>query len=273
MSSQLNYKLAIKEQIKFFSTRDANRITQKKLARHLGIQYTYLSRILNSEHEHLKEDLLYEALDYLEFPATRIDFYMNARVLLGSTSESRRDSAAKRIAAIQAEEFSEVEKHGRMEAKVVAETQYMVDPFATIVLASLSIQKYRKHPRLLADQLKLDMSELKAVLDKIEAAGFIERGDDHFDIKKLVSPRLYFSHDHQIMRLHQQQIKLLSLSYLSKISEDRKRSFMATFSADPIAFEKIKDEFKKFLKNVEVISKSAQSKKTYQITFDLFDWL
>ena len=108
MAATLDYKRALKDKTKRLSTRVKNPMTLKKLARQLDMQYTYLSRILNSQEEHLKEDALFEALNYLEFSPAQIELYMNVRVLNGSTSPLRREQAAKKVASIQAQQFAQV---------------------------------------------------------------------------------------------------------------------------------------------------------------------
>lgn len=271
--SGLDYKRALKDRVRELSTRAPNPMTLRKLARHLEMQYTYLSRVLNSKDEHLKEDNLFEALNFLEFPATITDLMMNSRIVQGSTSKLRKEQAAKRISILQAKQFQQAEERGKVEAQMVAETAYLLDPLATIVFVSLTIDLYRKDPRKLMDAMSLKRQDLIQLLDKIEAAGLIERGENQFEIKKINSPRLNFRPDHQFVGLHQQQIKLLALGYAQKLQEDRKRSFMVTFAADAPAFEKIKQEFNVFIGKVEEISRKSRAKKTYQLMFDFFDWV
>jgi len=273
MNMPLDYKKEIKNKVKELSRRPTNPMTLKKLARHLQIQYTYLSKILNSEADHLKEDLLYEALNYLEFSHSKIDFLMNLRVFQGSTSPTRKEFAEKKVALKKTQYESGIEEKGAIESQIVAETEFMFDPYSTIVLASLSIPNVRKDPRRILDSLNLTMEELKAVLDRIEKAGFIERGEDWLTIEKVNQGRFHYRPDHQFTRIHQQQLKSVSQTFLTKIGDTRKRSFMVTFVADQEAFLEIKEDFHKFLNKVETIAKKAKPKKTYQLNFDLFDWL
>ncbi len=272
MSSQMNYKSEVKTRLNHLKKRLRHPITLKKLAQHLQIQYTYLSRILNSEDEHLKEDILFEALHYLEFPELKIQLLMNLRILEGSTSRLRKEEASQQIAAILNQEFAETEERGKLESNFLYETDFMLDPYATIVLSSLSILLYKKDPRKLLPILGLEVDQLDAILNKIEKIGFIQRGEGKFNIKKVNTPRLYFRDDNQLMRAHQLNLKQLTLTFLGKISEKRKKSFMTTFVADEKTFDIIKDEFSSFIKKVEKISREAPPKKTYQLSFDLFDW-
>lgn len=269
----LDYRTEIKKQVKTLSQRAANPITLKKLARHLDMQYTYLSRILNSHDEHLKEDRLFEALHYLEFSSKRIDYLMDMRIFQGSSSLARKNLAEKRLAKNKEQYESDVQQKGAVEAQVLAETEFMFDPYATIILASLSIAQYRKDPRRIMSYLGLSMDQLKQTLDRIEKAGFIERGEDRLSIKKINQIRFHYNAEHQFMRIHQQQIKNLSQAFLPRLGESRKKSFMVTFVADPASFVAIKKEFDHFLKKVEAIATKAKPQKTYQLNFDFFDWL
>jgi hypothetical protein len=273
METQLDYKTVIKARVKELGSRSANPITLKKLARHLQIQYTYLSRILNSEHEHLKEDLLYEALHFLEFSQNKIDYVMDLRVLTGSNSASRRSLAEKRVSQNREKFESDIVEKGALEAQLAAETAFMMDPYATIILASLSLKPYKKDPRLFLEPLGLDMEGLKQTLDRIEAAGFIERGEDWLEIKKVQQSRMHFRPDHPLMRLQQQQIKLLSQAKVQKLSDLRKKSVTVTFASDQKAFELIKKEFDVFIQKAQQLAGETTPKKTYQLIFDFFDWL
>ena len=272
MAIVLNYKNEIKKRISDLKKRVNNPITLKKLSNHLQMQYTYLSRILNSSHEHLREDTLFEALYYLEFPDIKISLLMNSRILEGSSCEIRRKHASQQISIIQNKEFADAEQRGKVENDLIAQANYMLDPYATIILTAFSISKYRKYPQDLAKFLGLKIEELATIIVKLEKAGLIERGENKFDIIHVKSPRLYFREDNQFMRLHQQQMKQLSMSFLEKTAEDRKKSFMVTFVADEESFHLIKKEFNSFIEKVEHISRNAKPKKTYQLSFDFFDW-
>ncbi len=268
-----DYKQAIKDRVKELGQRPRNPLTLKKLARHLETQYTYLSRVLNSSQDHMKEDVLFEALHFLEFPEEKIEILMNARILQASTSPIRREQASKRLTTLQSKKFSEVEERGRIESKLVSESAYLLDPLATVIFVSLGVEAIKNDPRKLLDIFGIKRGELLAIMDKIEAAGLIERGEGSLEIKKLISPRLHYRPDHHFMRLHQQQIKFQSLNFIQRLPEERKKAFMVTFAADTEAFEKIKEEFNIFIGKVEGIAKKARPHKVYQLSFDLFDWL
>lgn len=273
MQNQDSYKLAIKKRVKELSRRNSHPITLKKLSQHLEIQYTYLSRLLNSEDEHIKEDSLFEALEFLEFHPSERDYLMQCRILEGSNSPSRVEAAKKVIDKIEFELAKDIEEKGAHEQRVIAETDFMINPFAAIVLASLSIPQIKRDVRLLLKQLNLSQEDLKKTMNTLEAAGFIVRKEDWFKVEKITNSRMHFRPDHPLMRIHQQQIKLISNSFLQSIAEDRKKSVMVTFAADQSSFQDIKEEFQNFIKKVEGIAKTAKPKKTYQMTFDFFDWI
>ncbi len=266
-----DYKKVIRDSLKVLSSRSHHPITLKKLALHLEMQYTYLSRLLNSEREHIKEDTLFEILSFLEFPEERIEALMNVRILQGSSSTKRKETAGKKLGKTINKKFSEIEQASAKE-KLQVESAYLLDPVATLAFVALTMDENRRDPRRLQTILRLSRNELISVLEKIEAAGLIIRGEDPFEIKKLLSNKLHYSPGHTLIRLHQQQLALYSLQCLQRIPEDRKKVFMATFTADSEAFQKIQKRFQEFIETIETLSSRGKSEKLYQLNFQLFDW-
>lgn len=268
---ELNYKKVLKDRLGLLSKRSKNPITLKKVAEHLDIQYTYLSRVLNTEDEHLKEDYLYEALHYLEFQPSEIDYLMQLRILVASHSEARRELARSKIAKLRSQTLKSVEQVSLAEQKMLADSDYLLDPYAVLFFVSFSIERYRKDPFLFGQSLGLSRQKVKVTLEKIEKAGLIKINEGV--IKIINTNRIHYQADHFLTRLHQQQLKMLSIQKLQTLSENEKKSFMVTFTGDSEAKSKILEKFNVFIGQVEQIATKAKQTNLYQLNFDLFDWV
>ncbi len=72
-----NYKDILKVRLKELKTRKRF-LTFRRVADHLNLQATYLSKVLNNEAHHLSEDDLYSACKLLEFLGEETEYILFA---------------------------------------------------------------------------------------------------------------------------------------------------------------------------------------------------
>lgn len=78
-------------------------MTQSYVAERLGVQASYLSRVLNDEKAQFSEDQLYRLLEVIGFDATERDFLLLLRTYETTSLKERRLEIENRIRALQGE--------------------------------------------------------------------------------------------------------------------------------------------------------------------------
>ena len=91
-------------------------------------------------------------------------------------------------------------------------------------------------------------------------------------VREVKQNTMHFSKEHPLMRGHQQILRHLSAARIARADDNDKVSFMASFSASAQTFEKIKEEFYKFLAEAQKLAAAGEGEKVFQIGFDLFSW-
>lgn len=270
--AETNYKKAIRAYVKDRSN-TSKPITLKRLAEKIPIQYTYLSKALNDDKTHLSEDHIYSIARTLGLFAEEADYLMLLRAhALAANPERKSELALKLERMRKARKLrASVQEYNSMQAEL--EMAYLLDPLSLLTNIALGLDEYRKDPQKLCVALGIAPLQLKAILQNLAKLGFVELGSRELEVRKLLKSRFHYGADHPLIRVHQSMLKQLSSSQLQKTREEDKHGFMATFTADAAAFEKIKLEFQTFLSRVEKIAQGSQDKGMYQLAFDLFRWL
>jgi len=95
-----NYKKILKSRVKEFS-RGNRKLTLKKLASHVSVQYTYLSKVLNNDGVDLNQDQLYESCQLLDFFTNETDYILLLRDLTTATSKKRQEYLRKKVQVLR----------------------------------------------------------------------------------------------------------------------------------------------------------------------------
>ncbi|MES2855005.1 MAG: DUF4423 domain-containing protein [Bdellovibrionota bacterium] len=248
-------------------------LTWRKIASQVPVQYTYLSKVLNSDTSHLNEDHLFTIARILDFFPDEIDFLSLQRSHAVAQDPARKEHLLKKIEATRKRNKLLAEDQTFNSAQTMNEMDYLFDPFCVIVHMALAIAEYRKDPRKVCGPLGITPVRLKNILRILAALRLVELDEGGSSVKKLLKGHLHFGRDHALMRHHQGLLKTQINSRLPLIDEADKHSFLITFTMDEPSFGKVKDEFQTFLKRVEGIARESRDKNVYQLNFDLFRWL
>jgi DNA-binding Xre family transcriptional regulator len=250
-------------------------LSLRKLANIVGIQYTYLSKVMNSKSIHLNEDDLYVLCMYLEFFPDEIDFILLQRSYETSAQGERKRILYNKIEKLKRERSLNADvKSVPSSSSIIKEMEYLFNPLCILIHVGLSSKKIRADTRQFCSKLGISAQQLKNILKILERNDLIRLSDDDpFLVTEVLQKRSHFSKEHPLTRVHQNLMKIELLQRLQHISESEKHSFLATFTMDQEGFKQIKDEFQLFLKKAEQISAKSLHDGVYQLSFDLFRWV
>ncbi len=248
--------------------------TLKRLASKIPIQYTYLSKALNNPKVHLGEDDLFTVCEQLKFLPEERDFILLKRAFSAANNSDRKKYLRQTIESQLKKRRLNVEVQDFSSKNQAQEVQYLFDPLCMIVQVALDIEAVKKNPAVLCEKLGLTLTELKAILQKLVRNEMIELEEgSSLKVKRVLKSSLHYGQDHPFMRVHQSLMKIAMSSQLLRCAEEHKQSFAVTFTMDEPSFQKTKERFRAFLKEVELISTKARNTQVYQMNFDLFRWI
>lgn len=266
----LDYKLIIKERIKDLKKTKA-KFSLQYLADALDIQYTFLSKVLNSDSHHLSEDQVFVAGYSLEFLDDEVEYLLLLRSHQATQNKMRKNFLFQKMSTIQKRHALSLNNAEPTSSQMAHDMRYLMDYQALVIHAALSIKSIQKNPFSLASLMGLDLVRLKEIFVLLGQMGRIEYDPKTYEIKKLIHPRLHFGKDHPLTRMHQLIMKT-SLNQLSFTkSEDKKENIFITFTTDPEGFEKIKKQIKQFTSEIQKITFDHKHSGVYQMNLDCLE--
>ena len=268
-----DYKKAIQERILFLKKKKSS-WTFKKIAAHLQIQATYFSKVFYSDTHHFSDDDLFKMGQILQLSVHEIDFLILLKSYEICTHPDRKNILKTKIEKIQKEKPLNTDIINKSSMVFNNEVDYLLNPLCVLIHVALMSELIRKDPRQLATKLGLKTQQLKTYINTLKLNELIQTDpEDPWKITNVKHWRTHFHRDHPLVRTSQNLMRQLSLSRLSQTAENEKQSLNFTFTLDPEAFEKTKQEFQHFIKKVENISKTSRHNEVYQMNFDLFKWI
>lgn len=267
-----DYKEALRDRAKFIKN-SRPQLTLQNLAKKISIQYTYLSKVLNSDSTHLGEDHLYSIGQYLEYLPEEIDFLLLLRSYQTTENLNRKENLFKKIESIAKSKKISAEHIESSSFELNKDLAYLFNPICQIIQVSLFIKDYKSNPRLLGPLLGLNVKQLKEYLKILENSGYIKLdAEDPFKVLEIKKKAQYFTKTHPLMRAHQSMLKDALQSRLTQTLEENKESFMVTFTMDEKGFEFTKLAFDEFIKKVQSYTFECHHTNVYQICFDFLRW-
>ena len=245
----------------------------KRLSESIPLQYTYLSKVLNSENTHLSEDHLFRACRILNFEAVETDYTLLLRQRDVTQDADRKDYLQAQIEKVRREKKLNTETlRGRSLSQNQAE--YLLNPMCILVHMALHIDDYLQDPVKLCSLVGISRDRLKSLLQIIARNHLIQISPyDPFKVELASSKRFHVGKDHPMMRVHQNLIKMKMVTKSFEVEENNKNSFIVTFTGDERTFEDVNLAFQEFLKKTEEIATRSLSTNLYQLSFDFFRWL
>lgn len=266
----LNYKDVIKNTLREKKHRVSAHFNYDRMAKACHIQKTYMSRVLNSDDSHLSEEQLFLAAKYLGLTKEEIKYLQLLRSWQRSTSATYKAELQYELDAIR-------QSHDRSEYHLSAEAiesatdlaHYYLDPNVMLVHIFLTVDRFRKDPKLLGSQLNLSPEYLTDIFTKLEQMHMIKLSADGYTILK---ESTHLSLDSPFFFPYRCMQRVKSLDRIQKIAKDATYNFSVVFSADEPTRRDIKAKFLDLLKLIEKTSRAAPAEEVYQLNFDLFDW-
>lgn len=266
-----DYKQALRDRVSFLKVGSVT-WTLKKLADKIPVQYTFLSKVLNSPESHLNEDHLFRAATALDFLPDEIDYLLLLRSLAITGDFNRKEFLTRKIESIKKLRSISADHNRLSSIELQQVIAYLLNPLCMLTHVALSIPEIQRNPQSLCSLLGVSNAKLKQILELLEANSFIELGEKRFEVTEVKDAVTHFGREHPLMRVHQSALKSSLQNRLNQTQEDFKESFFVTFLMDDKGFEKIQNLFKKFIADVQQIKNEAEDTNVFQLSFDLLKW-
>jgi len=234
------------------------------------ISKTYISKV-TTEKAHFNCDQLCAVCEYLGFTEIQLRYMMLLLELERCTQKRWKDILTRDINVIRDKALDSTE-HIKAKADQVSEQSlrdYYIDPMNQIVHICLSIPRYQREPQRLAADLRLSPSELRLIVERLEALNIVENTNGKI---RTVVKSIHLPKSSPVYRPWRNQLKLLCMDRLNRDARNDDYSFSVTFSATPKARDKIKADFLDLLKQIENTVQKSDQQETYQMSFELFSW-
>jgi uncharacterized protein (TIGR02147 family) len=268
-----DYKEALQQVLKKTKSRDPQ-TTLRSLAVKVRVQYTYLSRVLNSKQAHLSEDQLYALSLALQLFPDEIEFLLLLRSYQTTEIPNRREAIFAKIENISQQKKTRADYVGDESVGSNHDLHYLLNPICVIIHVALLIKDYQKNPRLLCASLGISVADLRELLRILDSSGYIDIDPtDAFKVIAVKSKHPHFTRTHPLMRAHQSLLKNAMNGRLAQTSEEVKESRMVTFTANAQFFEALRKHFDEFMKEVQKSAGAGKHTHLYQLNFDFLRWL
>jgi hypothetical protein len=270
-----DYRQLLKARLKSLSASNSAqpRLTWKRIASLLPIQYTYLSKALNDADTHLSEEHLFQICQCLRLSDHETKRVLTLRALSVSRSSGHRDFLERQLQDLSIQGPQHIESRTLDAPAIRDEIAYLLNPTHIILYVALAIAEYRHRPHLLAGPLGLTPLQLRESLRLLARMGLIDLDEKGWIVEARNSQRQHLASDHILVRYHQNMLRNLVSSRVMQTAEREKKNFLATFTMDDDGFEQTKVLFSKFIQQVEEVARSRPDQGVYQLCFDLFRWL
>jgi uncharacterized protein (TIGR02147 family) len=265
-----DYKQVIKERIKDLK-KTKPKFSLQMLSGVLEIQYTFLSKVMNSTSHQLSEDQVFLAGYTLDFLDEEVEYLQWLRSYQATQNKARKDYLFRKISTLQKSQHLSLKTEAPQSLSANDDMRYLMDHQACLVHVALWIKALQKNPFALSSYLGVDHARMKDILVLLDRQGRIEFDTQTNQVKQVISPRVHFGKDHPLMRTHQLIMKtaLTQMSFMK--SEDKKENMFVTFTTNPEGFDKIKKQIKIFMTAVQKICLDGQHTGVYQMNLDFLE--
>lgn len=265
-----DYKKIIRERLKELK-KSKPKFTLQYLSEVLQIQYTFLSKVLNSDSHHLSEDQIFSVGYTLEFLDDEVEYLLLLRAHAATANKARKDFLFQKISTLQKKRNLSLNTVEKPSSQFADDITYLMNYQAVLVHVSLWIKTLQKNPNQLASLLGLDLARLKEILALLDRLNRIEYDVKANEVKKVTSPRIHFGSDHPLMRTHQLVMKTAMNQMSFAKNEEKKDNIFVTFTTDNDGFDKIKQLVKNFMGEVQKVAVDSKHTGLYQLNVDFLE--
>jgi len=241
-----------------------------KLADAIRVQHPYLSKVLNGNAD-LNADQLHLASEALDIDGKERKYLALLLEYARSALPDRRQELMAEITHAQQEALHTRRFLTYREVVPAKEglLDYYLSPLNQIVHVSLSIERYRKKPALLADDLGFAQEMITETLNRLEEMGVIAR--EKGGIRILIGS-IHLPKESPVFLAYRDQMRILTLQRLHQLPTKDMANFSMIVSMDEETKGWLHNRFLQLLKEAEKRLVDAPAKQTYQLNFDLFRW-
>lgn len=264
------YKDAIRAAVAEKKAVMGTRMSFERLASALGMQKTYLSRILGEGKAHLSQDQLYKAGKFLGLTAEE-------RRFMALLLEWERAEQVDRKAELKAEIEQAARRHAKTESHLKVDAtlslgelaDYYLDPDVPLTHMFLAIPAYRADVRQVGQKLGLTPDGLASTLQRLERLGMIHGAEGGYALKRDTA---HLPVESPIFKSYRAMQRLKAIERCQKLGPDQAYNFSVVFSADEASRRDIQKLFFDLIKATQTRLGQAKDEDVYQMNFDLFDW-
>lgn len=236
------------------------------------MQKAYLSRVLKEDAE-LDQDQLFLACEHLGIVNLEREFLFALHAFCRSDVPARRQRLAEQLASLREQANQTL---GHIQIAAVADDDMnrlaplFLDPDAQLVQIFLTIEKYRRDPKSLANVLALPPARFDSILDKLRQHGLIT-----VDAEGLAVPRetMHLRNDSPVFRPYRALLRQRVIAQQACLPDGAGYSLSLLFSATPDVEQHIRQRLLALLKETEPRVREAHSEHVYFFGIDLFPWV
>ncbi len=269
--SYLDYREAIADLIEDSKAKGLS-ISISKLADKIGIQKTYVSRVLRKQ-AHFSSDQIFACATALNFGQEETDYMILLMEHDRTGLRDRKRFLAERIREKQAAK-RKVEHIDATTFETTIEqnyVEYYLEPYSPVVYMHLLIPEFARDPQKIRSIIPITQDHLNAILATLVRLKLIERGVDQKSYKVTVN-QIHLPKQSPLSFPAEQLTRMMSLEHMKKIPKDRRFYYSATFTADETTRAYLHDELLKFIAQADKKIRPAPSEAAYHMSFDLFPW-
>ena len=258
-----------RELIKSLSKRE--NLTFRQICQITTIHSSYFSRVMNERADFSQEQLFLIGKS-LKLSGWELDFLLLLGERDSSSVKNHADYVDKKIVAIRNEKQKVLSNLKDLDLTMSEQEkeEYYQNPLTALVLMYLTIQKYRKKPKLIAKALHLDSTVIDQEIRTLIKLNLVKEGDGLEVIKRSI----HIDESHKMHGRNLVNWRLESINYLQKgHKKEADWQFSTLFSTTEEKKRKIRDLFKKFVIEAQkMVGPEAPDTEVevYHMNFDLY---
>lgn len=242
--------------------------TFEALAKAMGVQKTYLSRVLKHKGS-LSEDQLYLACSYLKISKPEMKYLITLWRWENGVHPERKAYYDKKIEELRHHNLKTESKLDLKTKQVDHISEYYSDPYFSLIHMFMTIEHFQKAPDLLKEHLGLSKNQIYFYLDRLCDMHLIAFEDKKW---KSIQESIHLPRTSHLIKSYRTLMRLKAINKMEHLEEDQYYSFSVAFSSNPAVQKEIHSRFLKFLSDVQKMVISEKETDVYQMNFDLLKW-
>jgi transcriptional regulator with XRE-family HTH domain len=268
---QTDYKSAIRDLIEERKAIDPS-INFEKAAAAMGVQKSYLSRVLKDQAAHLTSDQLFRCCRFLALSAPETEFM---ELLLESAKSSvpeRREILLKKIQRLQQRSAQTTQVLSELDKAVGPEEMkpFYLDATHQLVHICLTIPKFQTDSaNRLSTALGFSKRKVNRSLRLLESLNLASQEKEGWKARE---QKTHVPPESPYFLAWRSQLRMMGLNRQQVLEPSESYSFSVVFSATEEIKNQIQFRFLELLKTIQPEVVRADPQHCYQLNFDLIPW-